>query len=344
MSSGGAHFTAKELTAVLGQYHIGKVEQTLTLATGNKRSPKKIVVTDRGRFLLKRRAKGKGDIYHVGFAHSVQMFLANCGYPVAEIVATRDDNTVLNMDGYTYEMFCFMPGGRFDESQASACDAGRQLAKMHDHFVDFVCGWQPLKRTYHDSSAVRGHLDRISAERGPHKPGGGWAPIAGELKSLYDASSETVNGLGFADWPDQIVHGDWHPGNMLFVDGKVSCVLDFDSAKIAPVVTDLANGALQFSIVAGRPNPKDWPAYLDGQKLNAFIGGYKQLHRLGDEMLRAIGDLMIEIMIAEAVMPIAATGFFGHLSGLDFLEMILRKCRWIDDNRQSVDKDIIGKG
>ncbi len=344
MSRGGAHFTSKELDSVLGQYDIGKVQQTLTLATGNKRSPKKIIVTEWGMFLLKRRAKGKDDIYHVGFAHSVQMFLKNRGYPVAGLVATLDNNTVLNMDGHTYELFCFIPGGRFDESAAAVRDAGRQLAKMHDHFVDFECDWRPLKRTYHDSSAVRGHLDRIGSERGPHKPGRGWAPIARELKSLYDISSETVNGLGFADWPDQIVHGDWHPGNMLFVDGKVSCVLDFDSAKIAPVMTDLANGVLQFSIVAGRPNPADWPAYLDGQKLGAFVDGYQQLHKLGDEMLRAIGDLMIEIMIAEAVMPIAATGFFGHLSGLDFLEMILRKCRWIDDNRQSVDKDIIGKG
>ena len=344
MSRGGAHFTSKELEGVLGQYDIGKVRQTLTLATGNKRSPKKIVVTERGKFLLKRRAKGKDDIYHVGFAHSVQMFLKNRGYPVAGLVATLDNNTVLNMEGHTYELFCFTPGGRFDESSAAVRDAGRQLARMHDHFADFVCGWRPLKRTYHDSAAVRGHLDRIGSERPPHKPGRGWAKIARQLKSLYDASSETVNGLGFADRPDQIVHGDWHPGNMLFVDGKVSCVLDFDSAKIAPVVTDLANGSLQFSIVAGRPNPADWPAYLDGQKLSAFIDGYRQLHKLDADMFRAIPDLMIEIMIAEAVMPIAATGFFAHLSGLDFLKMILRKCRWIDDNRQSVDKDIIGKG
>jgi len=344
MSSGGAHFSAKELAAVCAQYDIGKVEQILTLAAGSKRSPKKIFVTDRGRFLLKRRAKGKGDIYHVGFAHSVQMFLESRGYPVAPLVPTRDDNTVLNMEGNTYELFHFMPGGRFDESIEAVRDAGRQLAKMHDHFVDFVCGWKPLKRTYHDSSAVRGHLDRIGSERGPHRPGRGWARIAGELASLYNASSARVNRLGFDQWPDQIVHGDWHPGNMLFVEGRISCVLDFDSAKIAPVVTDMANGALQFSIVAGRPNPKDWPAYLDAPKLGAFVEAYRQEHSLADEMLRAIPDLMVEIMIAETVMPVAATGFFGHLSGLDFLKMILRKCRWIGDNRQVVDNHIFGKG
>jgi hypothetical protein len=43
---------------------------------------------------------------------------------------------------------------------------------------------------------------------------------------------------------------------------------------------------------------------------------------------------MIETMIAEAVLPVVATGFFGHLSGQDFLEMILRKTKWLRKNRK----------
>jgi len=43
--------------------------------------------------------------------------------------------------------------------------------------------------------------------------------------------------------------------------------------------------------------------------------------------------LMIETMIAEAVLPVAATGFFGHLSGIDFLRMILRKTKWLRHHR-----------
>ena len=53
---------------------------------------------------------------------------------------------------------------------------------------------------------------------------------------------------------------------------------------------------------------------------------------------------MIEILIAEAVMPIAATGYFGRVSGLDFLKMILRKCRWIEDNRGALLDDVLAKG
>jgi hypothetical protein len=41
-------------------------------------------------------------------------------------------------------------------------------------------------------------------------------------------------------------------------------------------------------------------------------------------------------MIAEAILPIAATGSFCSLSGLDFLKMIQRKAVWINDNRKEL--------
>jgi len=46
--------------------------------------------------------------------------------------------------------------------------------------------------------------------------------------------------------------------------------------------------------------------------------------------------LMIETMIAEAVMPVAATGSFGNMGGIDFLKMIARKCSWIEAGRATI--------
>ena len=123
---------------------------------------------------------------------------------------------------------------------------------------------------------------------------------------------------------------------MLFSDRSIVAVLDFDSLKIAPVVMDLANGMLQFSIVGGRPNPADWPDYLDQSKLARFLSGYCEIIKLDRSELDTLLDLMIETMIAEAVLPIAATGFFGNLSGADFLAMIQRKCEWIDEHRETL--------
>jgi hypothetical protein len=52
---------------------------------------------------------------------------------------------------------------------------------------------------------------------------------------------------------------------------------------------------------------------------------------------------MIETMIAEAVLLIAATGFFGHLHGADFLLMIRRKADWLNKNRDKLTGLIIGR-
>jgi Ser/Thr protein kinase RdoA (MazF antagonist) len=71
-----------------------------------------------------------------------------------------------------------------------------------------------------------------------------------------------------------------------------------------------------------------------------FIYGYCEIKKLGDSELKTLPDLMIETLIAESVLPIAATGFFENLSGADFLKMIGRKCSWIDKNRQTLDEAI----
>ena len=149
-----------------------------------------------------------------------------------------------------------------------------------------------------------------------------------------------VNQLGFDSWEQQVVHGDWHPGNMLFDKDKVAAVIDFDSVKIAPPITDLANAMLQFSIVGYQPNPADWPDYLDQAKAAQVLDGYREIVSLDENKLDALLDLMIETMIAEAVLPVAATGLFGNLTGLDFLSMIKRKASWIDKNRSTLAKSI----
>ena len=336
MPRGGAHFSSEELAQVLSHYDIGVIHQVTPLSAGNMRAPKMVIVSEQGKFLLKRRPKGKDDLYHVAFAHAAQTHLAECDFPVTGLVATRDEkNTILQLDNHIYEFFKFVSGVRYDGSSEATIDAGRQLAKLHRHLADFASEWKPLRASFHDSSTVRRHLKTTGSEKGarPDKKLQGTAEV---LMTLYNASSVRVNELGFDSWAEQVVHGDWHPGNMLFSSRKLIAVLDFDSTRLAPRVTDLANGMLQFSIVGGRPNPADWPAYLDQAKLVQFLNGYRKVIKLDKNELNSLPCLMIETMIAEAILPIAATGFFGNLSGLDFLKMIRRKAEWLNKNRKKL--------
>ena len=71
---------------------------------------------------------------------------------------------------------------------------------------------------------------------------------AGDLGGLLAAQAPVER-------PPTLVHGDYHPGNMLFEDGRVVAILDWEVAEIGQPLLDL--GAL--SIVAGH-HPGEWPA------------------------------------------------------------------------------------
>jgi len=332
----GTRFSSDELAEVLSRYDIGKIRKVMRLVGGSSRAPKIAVTTARGRFLLKRRFHGKDDVYRVTFAHAVQTHLAKRYFPVAPLVTTRDEvNTILQLRGNIYELYKFVGGSRYKGLAEETIDTGRQLAKFHQYLANFKFEWEPLKASFHDSTTVRGHLKTFASDSSPdsERP---IQDVGGELMALYNRASVRVNQLGFDSWPQQVVHGDWHPGNMLFDKGKVTAVLDFDSVKIAQPVTDLANAMLQFSIVGFHPNPLDWPDYLDQAKLVQVLEGYREVIKLDKNHLDSLLDLMVETMMAEAVLPIAATGFFVNLRGVDFLKMILRKARWINDNRKTL--------
>ena len=336
MPRGGANFSSEELVRVLSHYDVGVVHRVKPLFAGNRRAPKVIVRADKGTFLLKRRPKGRDDLARVAFAHAVQRHLASRAFPVTSLLMTSDERkTVLNIDNHIYELFTYVSGARCDASPEATEDAGRQLANLHQRLGDFAHDYEPFRGSFHDSSTVRQHLTMIRAD----KRAGSAVRTAAVTESLlvrYDRSSVRVNKLGYSSWKRQVVHGDWHPGNLLFSNWRVVGVVDFDSIRIAPPVTDLANGMLQFSIVADHPDPKEWPDSFDETRLFQFLRGYREVAKVSKRKLHSLVDLMIEAMIAEAVLPVAATGYFGYHSGVDFLQMIVRKTKWLRRHRKSL--------
>jgi len=343
MPRGGAHFSSEELVRVLSRYDIGIVHQVRPLSVGNSRAPKVVVAAEKGTYLLKRRPRGRDDLERVDFAHAVQKQLAAKSFPVTSLLTTTDEGTTaLSMDNHIYEFFRFVEGTRYDGSIEATREAGRQLALFHKHLSDFKGPNEPSPWCFHDAALVRRHLKLLSSDKRTEAARRMQA-VADELLLRYDKSSARVDQLGFGSWKRQVVHGDWHPGNLLFEGQEVVAVVDFDSIRFAPAVTDLANGMLQFSIVGDRPDPTQWSAHFDRGRLFEFFNGYHEVTRLSERKRYGLIDLMIEAMIAEAVLPVAATGFFGRHSGQAFLEMILRKTKWLRRSRRELREVMLAK-
>jgi homoserine kinase type II len=149
------------------------------------------------------------------------------------------------------------------------------------------------------------------------------------LRDSYNEAAQRANETGLPDCSMQIIHSDWHPGNMLFRGPRVVAVIDYDSARLQQRVIDVANGALQFSILGGGEDASAWPEYMDESRFKQFLRGYHELNQLDPAEVLAVPWLMIEALIAETTIPIAATGSFARMEGFGFLLMIERKVRWL---------------
>jgi len=85
-------FTAEELAVVLSNFDIGVIDSVAEYPRGSRKAPKLLIVSEQGKFLLKRRARGKDDPYKVAFSHAIQLYLAGKQFPLPHLMGTRKDN------------------------------------------------------------------------------------------------------------------------------------------------------------------------------------------------------------------------------------------------------------
>lgn len=324
-------FGTEELAVVLSYFDIGILDSIVEFPRGSRKAPKLLIATDQGKFLLKRRARGKDDPYKVAFCHALQLHLAAKQFPLPHLIGTRrENNSMLQWRNGVYELFEYIPGQNYPQTLEATFDSGRVLALYHKLVETFQSEWQPPTGSYHMAPAVETGLRAIPTAVA--NLGGDVVPMLEYLLSSYRGAADTVDKLGLENWPRQIVHADWHPGNMLFRDNHVVAVIDYDSARMLQRIIDVANGCLQFSIIGGDEDVSKWPDYLDESRFKRFLRGYDEVMLLSQAEIRAIPWLMIEALIAEAVFPIAATGTFGKLEGMAFLHMVQRKVQWLSRN------------
>jgi Ser/Thr protein kinase RdoA (MazF antagonist) len=331
-------FSPEELLIVMSNYDIGPITAAKEFPRGSRRAPKLLLTSEKGEFLLKRRARGKDDPFKVAFSHALQLYLATRQFPLPHLLGTRkDNNSMLQFNNSVYELFEYIRGSSYDNSLEATFDAGKTLALYHKLLREYTPEFEPPVGSYHRSRAIHNSLEQLPStldgpQRVPQNPENHGDATTHFLRGSYLDAADKVEAGGLNQWPSQIVHCDWHPGNMLFRHRKVVAVIDYDAARLQQRVIDVANGALQFSMLATGEDPAQWPEYLDQTRFKRFIRGYDEVDPMSMAELQVIPWLMVEAMVAESVLPIAATGSFGRMEGYGFLQMIERKVRWTQAN------------
>jgi len=331
----------QDLVIVLSRFNIGAIEKIVDYRKGSRRAAKMIVITAKGQFLLKRRACGRDGRTQVDFAHAVQRRLSEHRFPVAGLIETVDGETLVEHNGRIYELFRFIRGKRFDKSNPAAAESGRVLAHFHDILREFP-NEPETKNSFHLNLSFVSKIGEVVSKLKLHEPSEelkGIESSVAYLQSQYEIAFTKVESVDFSSLPTSIVHSDWHPGNMLYKDGEIIAVIDFDSLRVSPRVSDIANGALQFSMRMGEAeNVDSWPDSFRGHTIQSLVQSYDQFTKLPlmASERSIIPFLMIEALIVESVIPIIKSGSFGRVRGSSFIRMVERKLRWLEPRTQRV--------
>lgn len=339
-------YTQAELERVLPRYDLGRIEIAREYRRGSRTSPKLKILSDRGEFLLKRRPLARHPVTRIRFAHALQAALTRQGFPVAPLIPDRTTGDTIFVSGeFAYELFRFVDGERYLKSGRGAARSGDTLARLHRITRD-IDGSVVPPASFHNSTVVRTALGRVVASVLAADRNVKLEQIAETVVGLseaYERAVEEIRDLGFASLRPGIVHGDWHPGNIIFTAGlnnlSVAAVIDFDSARSEPRVTEVANGMAQFAIRGdAAASPLEWPADFDAKRLQAFLHGYLGAadRPLTLEERSMLPWMMIEALVAESSVPVANQGSFADLPGAAFLDLVLRKCEWLRQHRKAI--------
>jgi len=314
----GGWFAPGELACVLSRYELGVIDAVRAYRRGSALAPKAAISAASGRYLLKRREPVHADPYRVAVCHAVQLRLGETGFPVAPLVGTAsENNSICQIGSNVYELFEFVRGHPGERTPTAARDAGRALASMHLALRDFDPPWEPARGTYHAAPWLS---RRLTDAR--HRLGAEAEPVLNRLGRAYQDAAAQADRAGLREHEPLMIHGDWHPGNLIVREGTIVAVVDFDATRSAPALLDVARGAVNFAL----ERDADGALTLDSTRFASFRAGYAEGGGVSpDGADEALPALVTENIIAEAIEPVAATGKFGGGEGLAFLRMVAER-------------------
>jgi len=210
------------------------------------------VSTDSGTYLLRTRGSRTSADELIACDHALRRHLLAAGIPSAAPVATRDGRSYVRLGGKALEVYPIVPGATIAAAgPAEIAAAARLLAAFHAATVDFLparallpvaqyrtLGIEETSSRMEDPALLARVYRRLAAAP-DHQA---FAPALDTARRWLERLRANLDDRRYASLPHTVTHGDFTLANLLFADGRVSGVFDFDWSRWAPRIRDLADG------------------------------------------------------------------------------------------------------
>jgi homoserine kinase type II len=262
--------TAEELAAWLTRYALGAVREFEPIATGIENT-NYFLTTDKGRYVLTLYERMPGE--ELPFYLNLMAHLARAGVMAPEPEPDRSGALWSFLNGKPAGLVVRLKGSPVAHPDAAHCaSVGRALAELH--------------------LAAKRYRGRLANRRGP----AWWRQAARAVRPQLSAEQNALvaselryqSGFAKARLPRGAIHGDLFCDNVLFVDGRVSGIIDFGFAATDALVYDLAITVNDWCVA----RDGEQPAALNGDNVRALVASYHALRPLAFEERALWGPLL----------------------------------------------------
>jgi len=218
-------------------------------------------------YILKRRSNRT----RVWEEYNLLQWLHKHGQPISQLVCTSADVPWAEYHGFFYVLYPYLAGTPGDDldlfEQTLARQAGSALARLHQALAAYEASCE-----FPDFNLFQ----KVSSYAWPNVQSYSTVKFSNRLEDLRHAiSAHLVN--PYEALPRQLIHRDFHPGNLLFTDGELSGILDFDRVRIGVRLFDLCylSTAVLSSCFNDPRQREEWPSFV-----RELIKGYVTVQAL----------------------------------------------------------------
>jgi Ser/Thr protein kinase RdoA (MazF antagonist) len=236
----------------LRAYDIGELREVQ--AFGGTAGKTWRVTTDRGAWLLRLRGCRTSSDELIAFDHGLRQHLLGRRIPTAAPVRTRDGRTFVRIDGSALELYAFINGigMRDSHSRHIVAEASRTLAHLHRASASYPAAQALPPVAQYASLGVPDTSDRMEepallarvyAQFLSHAGACAYADAVQTAAHWLNRLNTDFDRNAFDALPHTVTHGDFTLANLLFSEhGRLIGVFDYDWARWAPRVRDIADG------------------------------------------------------------------------------------------------------